>query len=101
MADGNEYYQEKKSMISTKTNRRLGGATVIETVREGFSNKMTFKQDLEQVTTVWQYVCRRGVQGEERLATEELHSVVLKAQPSIRPDSLYINTFCKSRAMIL
>lgn len=38
MTDGNEYYQGK-NMVGTKTNRRLGGVAVTETVRECFSNK--------------------------------------------------------------
>lgn len=73
MTDGNEYYQGK-SMVGTKTNRRLGGIAVSETVRECFSNKMTFKQDLERVASMWQCVWRRDIQREERLATEELRS---------------------------
>lgn len=33
-----------RSTVSTETDRRLGGVTVIETVRACFSSKMTFKQ---------------------------------------------------------
>lgn len=77
MADGNEYYKGGgEGMVST-INTRWGGLPSLGQSGNS-SNKMTFTQELEQGTSTWQGVWRRGIQKNGRSETEELQAIVLK-----------------------
>lgn len=78
MADGNEYYKRGGGRHDKQNKHKMGWFTIIGTVREYFSNKMTFKQELEQGTSMWQGVWRRGIQKNGRSETKELQAIVLK-----------------------
>lgn len=93
MAGGNEYYQGK-SMVSMIANRRLGGVAVTETVRERFSNKMTFKQDGEQVASAWQCLKERHPEG-GKISYRGIAFIDQKSQQFFRPESPSINTFSR------